>query len=452
MIKLIRRVSAVESVELLQAIILFLFYFPLFFQLSGSIFTARDAVFDSQASLLRLPLPIASVFCFIGIALFLRLDKSYFGMGFVFSLFMLLMLSSIVSIGGEERALELGKFIHVMQFVLPTFALVFGSLYLEPGATYLRFESVALLVLLIIIPLEVIATISWGHTLSANIYLFSLYQHFQYLPVVFLGIYLLSATSLFEETWLRFLVIFLAPWMGIYIAQSISVTAMVLAVFGFTVFILVLYKKNKTRYAFSLVLIVLVSFLTYFSFVKDTTAYSAKFESISQSTNADKTTNTEVDSEFHANVENGSFRIQGSNMILAKLKYRINYWKFYGAGILDSPKVFLFGHLSRPDRNKYRSAHNYYLDLAYNFGFLSLLPYLWLIIFSIRKCRHAFATSNPSPGLMMHIALVGYFVFVDNFFKVGFSQPYPGMMMFFIWGTLLARLSGPKLIGDSSVR
>ena len=40
----------------------------------------------------------------------------------------------------------------------------------------------------------------------------------------------------------------------------------------------------------------------------------------------------------------------------------------------------------------------------------------------------------------MLAALVAFFIFIDNFFKVGFSQPYPGMMMFFLWGVLLARL------------
>ena len=91
----LRKVGNVRTSDLLQGLILFLFCFPLFFQLSGAIFTGEASVFDSQGSLLRIPLPLASVICFVGIALLLRLGSSYFGTGFVFSLFMLMMLSAI---------------------------------------------------------------------------------------------------------------------------------------------------------------------------------------------------------------------------------------------------------------------------------------------------------------------------------------------------------------------
>jgi len=41
----------------------------------------------------------------------------------------------------------------------------------------------------------------------------------------------------------------------------------------------------------------------------------------------------------------------------------------------------------------------------------------------------------------MLIVIVGYFEFVDNSLKVGFRQPYPGMIMFFMWGVLLIQIS-----------
>ena len=45
-----------------------------------------------------------------------------------------------------------------------------------------------------------------------------------------------------------------------------------------------------------------------------------------------------------------------------------------------------------------------------------------------------------TPNLAMLAVLVGFFVFVDNSLKVSFRQPYPGMVMFFLWGLLLSRL------------
>ena len=67
----------------LQAICIFVFLFPLFFQLSGSIFTQEGMTFDSQGNLLLVPLPIASITCFIGILALIRLEKNHWG-GFYF--------------------------------------------------------------------------------------------------------------------------------------------------------------------------------------------------------------------------------------------------------------------------------------------------------------------------------------------------------------------------------
>jgi len=123
------------------------------------------------------------------------------------------------------------------------------------------------------------------------------------------------------------------------------------------------------------------------------------------------------------------------------IQARYYYWSFYGKGIFESPKIFLFGHQSRPDRNKYPSAHNYYLDLLYNFGALSIFPFIYLIGLTIRKSWKCFKAGLLTPSMLMLIAMVGFFVFADNSFKVSFRQPYPGMTMFFLWGVLLTRFS-----------
>jgi len=123
------------------------------------------------------------------------------------------------------------------------------------------------------------------------------------------------------------------------------------------------------------------------------------------------------------------------------LKERFYYWGFYGKGIFEGPKIFLFGHEHRPDRNAYPSAHNYYLDLIYNFGVISILPFIYLIILTIRSCWQVTKSGLLTPSLAILITVVGFFVFADNFLKVSFRQPYPGMVMFFLWGVLLTKVS-----------
>ena len=432
----VRRRFAAKPLELLQAAILFLFLFPLFFQLSGSIFNAKDAIFDYQGNLFLLPLPLASAICFIGIALLLRLGSSHYGMGFVFSLFALMMLSTMVTTGGGSAPFELNKFIHLLQFLLPTFAFVLGQLYRKPDSTHLSFEAIAVYVLLIVIPLEVIATIDGGNTLAANLYFFSLYQHYQYLPVLFIGLFLIVAATFYEKSILRSLIIFLAPWMGVYVAQSISINAIVLALFGATILVWVLSKIGKTTYALALILLAGATFFVYQPYVRNTQAYVAKFNSTVEISDPQISANT---SGHNATDSSSKGRLSWSDVKIAlpmNLRERFEIWEFYINGVIESPKVFLFGHQLRPDRTKYPSAHNYYLDLVYNFGFVSLLPFLYLIFHSIRKMFRIRLRNTITPNFIMLTALVAFFVFIDSSLKVGFTQPYPGMVMFFLWGLL----------------
>jgi hypothetical protein len=229
-----------------QALILFLFLFPLFFQLSGSIFSSPDLYFLSQGKILLIPIPLASIICFIGLAHLLRLENRHFGMGVVFALFMLMMLSIIISTGGEGKA-ELAKFVLLVQFILPLFSLVLGGLYLEPKSAYLSFEAVALYVLLLVIPLEVVATIvQGGDVLTPYLYFFSLYQHLEYLPAIFVGLYFLALAFSYQKRGLRYLVLFLAPWLGCYLAASMSLSGLILTLYASIVAIWGLYKKKKT--------------------------------------------------------------------------------------------------------------------------------------------------------------------------------------------------------------
>jgi len=404
----------------IQSAVLFLFFFPLFFQLSGSIFDNVGMYFDSKGQLTKLPIPIATIFCFIGIGLLLRLSSSHFGMGFVFSIFIAMFFSvllSVVSVGKEELA----KFILMIQFILPMFGLVLGMLYIRPQNEYLRFEAITLYVLLLVIPGEVIATLMSGNALlSPSLYIFSLYQHLQYLPVIFVGFYFLSVVSLYESKYLRYLTIFLAPFIGVYIAASLSVLAILLAGIASLATVFMLASQRRKGFCFLVIALLWGGFTAYYPAIQSNPTYKAKFkvEQVEQ-------------------VEQVGF----ISLLPANLRERIYYWEFYGKGIFESPKIFVFGHSKRPDRNSYPSAHNYYLDLIYHFGVISLLPFFYLIFQTIKKCGKAIPSHFSCLGFMMLMLLVSFYIFADNSLKVAFRQPYPGMMMFFLWGVLLVRLS-----------
>jgi O-antigen ligase len=110
--------------------------------------------------------------------------------------------------------------------------------------------------------------------------------------------------------------------------------------------------------------------------------------------------------------------------------------------------VFLLGHAKRPDRTKFPSAHNYYLDFIYNFGFISLIPLLAVIGYTLGKIYQHREEILKSPGLLGIAAVVVFMLLADNSLKVGLRQPYSGILTFFLWGVLLSRftkLEAPKL-------
>ncbi|MDY6793339.1 MAG: hypothetical protein SWH54_18895 [Thermodesulfobacteriota bacterium] len=112
----------------------------------------------------------------------------------------------------------------------------------------------------------------------------------------------------------------------------------------------------------------------------------------------------------------------------------------YSSKIIENSHTLLFGHERPPERSVTTSAHNYYLDFVYNFGFLALLPLLFLIGYSLYlafKFRDHIIHSERLLGLCM---IVFFLVLVDNNFKVTLRQPYPGILTFFLWGVLLSRL------------
>ena len=127
---------------------------------------------------------------------------------------------------------------------------------------------------------------------------------------------------------------------------------------------------------------------------------------------------------------------------------RLDDWNMFGKSILESPKIFLFGHPAPIDRSVRTSAHNYYLDVAYLFGFVALLPVFGLVAVTLAMAWRRRQLVAVDPALQVLLAVVLFLVLVDSSFKVTLRQPYPGIAAFFLWGLLLARLGEPVAAHD----
>ena len=71
-------------------------------------------------------------------------------------------------------------------------------------------------------------------------------------------------------------------------------------------------------------------------------------------------------------------------VVLPNMSERLVYWRYFAGASTTDARTFLTGHAEQPDIRDYPSAHNYYLDYLYNFGFLALVPLLVVFVITVR--------------------------------------------------------------------
>ena len=398
---------------------------PIFFQLNGSIFRDPSYVFDTERLLTRLPIPMSVLACYGGIVLFGGFARARLTLAAIFLTFTLLLTSSVM-LTYEQSGQEQAKLILLIQFVLPMFALVFGQLFGAGDGAKSVLAEAFLYGLAVLVPSQLAATwISENVVLSPDLYLFSVYQHLQYVPQMFVAAYLVALFSLWEVRRYGVALLTLGAPMGIYVAASASAAAfstLIAGVLGFAA-----YEKIRgrgTSGVLALCVLVLLSSFSYFSIATSkSTIYVEKFRGVS------------VDGLEATAPQN--------------VAQRVVYWKFYAGEVFGSVKSAAFGHATPPDRTKYPSAHNYFLDFAYNFGLIALLPLLGLIALTLLWIWRNWRAIAASPPLLGLAAVVLCLILVDNSLKVGMRQPYPGILTFFLWGVLLTELGMRSVDMDS---
>jgi hypothetical protein len=320
-------------------------------------------------------------------------------------------------LAGSVDGFEGRKIILALQFLLPTMGLVLGQLVHDDNNII---PKAFMWLLLVFVPLQLFA--GWWQyslTLTHYLYIFSIYQHFQFVPVIFVMAFCFVVVHLWEyhKAVLRPLVFI----MGIYVIASASFLA-IAAYFCFAIvfFILKMSQLKAER---------LTAWIVFGACIAVATAVVAIYFSIAKNSKIIVDDNAQYTNKFQALVE-GKLPV---NVI-----GRLSDWKMYGGWIIQNERTLLFGHVTPPPREVKTSAHNWYLDFSYNFGLIALLPILSLIIFTF---WHAWRLRKHLSEQTLWLAmLVAFLVLVDSNFKVTLRQPYSGIFAFFLWGLLLSRL------------
>jgi hypothetical protein len=392
--------------------------FPLFFQLSGGIYRDLDPIYDSRGILWSLPLPISIAACILGIAAHAR----RFGPArpaAIYIAFFIGLIGVSFAFAGEAPNGRAAKLLYAAQTLLPTTGLVLGLLL---GAARETIARAFFWVLALVLPLQLLAGWFQGGLMLTNyLYVFSIYQHIQFVPIVFAAAFAFVTVHLWDSQ--KASICLLTAITGIYVLAS----GAFLAIGLYGGFVLVFFGeailKRSNGHAQGLLAIgagiaaaVFAGSLYYGQVKGDTDRFG------------------------NANAYVQKFRDVAEGKLPGNMAQRVNDWKMYGGWVAQSPRTLLFGHTKPPSREVITSAHNWYLDLVYNFGLLGLLPIAGLIGTTAWK---GWQLRNSLPAAIWCLAgLTAFMILVDSNFKVTLRQPYPGIFTYFLWGLLLAHLQG----------
>ncbi|NLA41661.1 MAG: hypothetical protein GX874_09680 [Smithella sp.] len=414
---MIRKGCTVACTKRQQGLVLWIIgvglLFPLFFQLSGRIYNSVHPVIDSGGIIKQLPLPISLLACYGGLLLLAdRYRQAALAIKVVAAMVLVMVLSLVLA--GPE--IEPRKVVLIIQVLLPMGGLVLGQLIEDKSKVI---PKAFLGVLILIVPAQLIVGWLRGNIgLTHDLHFFSIYQHFQFVPLVFVCSYAYSISNLWTEYKKVFYL--LTPFMYVYSVASLSLLTMFFLISFISAYSFFQLKRYRKIYAIILAVVMIGGIQGYYSIMKNfimtgqsadnmmTWQYEGKFERINQG-------------KTPANVED-----------------RKGDWKLYYNGIVESGKTLILGHPAPFPREVKTSAHNWYLDTAYNFGLISLLPVILLLIYTLNLLWQGRA--EWPPGTLWLAAIVLYLVVVDSNFKVTLRQPYPGIFTFFMWGMLLSNL------------
>jgi O-antigen ligase len=545
--------------------------------MTGHIFHPAEPLFDSGGVLRSLPLPLSLLVCSGGLLLYGRYSHATAGLWTIFGLLFLMLISTAVA-GGDSGSLDRAKMLLLLQILLPTFGLVLGAV-LDPrgehgGALRLAVFSVVALV----VPAQLAATWLEGYrTLRQSVFLFGVYQHLQFVPVVLVCGYLAVLPGLWAKWGAagRAALSIVLALLAVYAVAAHSVLAMVALFIGTALFGAVRLRRSRELAAAVMMIAVFSAFAGYVAVAIETYEFRYKFsflfppedpwpiiggysagvkprlrggwtivglpvggrllliEPSGYSRQATLMVEGELDEGalafliedasrssmvLKASVnEKGPFQAaipvdwdrgdgyvfiyqpgKGTRGVIRHLRWqfpapggkqektgfvivspaaasdttakdagtsssapgsggvrnvaeRFSDWTLFGHGIFESPKALLFGHARPLAREQRSSAHNFYIDFTYNFGFLALLPLLALIAYTgvlLWRRRREVTTSE---SLFALAAVVAFLVLIESNLKVSLRQPYPGIAIYFLWGLLLARLREPATANHRTV-
>lgn len=414
---------SLENIRIGLALLLIL---PVFFQWSEWIFQSKQLHFDSGGVLANLPIPISVLACYVGMLLLGKYGRANLSLTIVFSTFVLMVMSSLTTFHGD-RDQEQAKLVLIIQYVLPMLALVLGQMYEgkpKPGHKEAGFERTMFWGGLTVMSCHLLASWLQGSmVLVPNLYLFSIYQYLENVPVVLISAVLIGYFGMAQNASCDKNIPAVALIVGMYIGASVS--PFFLFCFAALFFLVAWLRGGIEKKTLSLFILGSVVAGIYVLLGL----------------------NLEISGK-----RNGYDHQTLLSDVALVFDNMLNAWNHHIQGVLSDPRAFLFGHPDRPSRYEYPSAYNYYLGFVYNFGLLPVLPLVGGLFFTGISAFRTRQLHN-APGMLAFSAALAFLLLIQNSVSVAMQQPYPAIVTFFLWGVYLSRVvAGTPAIQEQRVR
>lgn len=403
-----------SNYPLVKPILVGMLVFPVFFQLGSGIFTDTAMLFDANREILKLPIPLSVLACFaivIGVGNFARARRAFI---FIFFSFVLMLLASIISTP-PDTVQQQYKFFLLAQFVLPMFALIAGQLF-ESGqdAKDHILEKSMFYVLVLMVPLQIISSWLQGSwLLMPSVYAFSVYQYLHYVPIMLVAVFMFVFYRLWQAI-SKTALLLLMLLMSIYVVMTASLYISMTFFMGLLIYGVCLGWFCEAKHIKLYLILACIVGIFYWQALG-------------------------LENGLPVLLSDGSSVGMLGKFFIA-LKQKTAIWSHYLDATLSDFKTLLFGQQEFMDRSQFHSAHNYYLDLVYNFGLVGALPVLMLLGYTVYTMYVNSKAIIKRSDLFFPCLTIFLLLFIENFFYMDLRQPYPGILTFFIWGILLNRI------------
>ena len=381
---------------------MFLVPVPLFFiffdQLKNLnfIILERTHMLEDVINLSFLPLPVSSLIIpFLLLALLNNTKNISNTIYFVILSFFV----ALFSLSFSNR-FYFSNFLNLSQFYLPFFALICGEIIGSKDKLTNNFFKYLSIVTFVIMSIQIISSIiKNSEGLNSDIFLFYIYQTEQYSSLILVLSSFICLIKFFDFKNSKIFNTKSTIYLLILLTYCFLSRNLLIFTYLTMYFILVISFMKKDKFINYLIISFIIIII------------------------------------FYLNID--YYELSLNKEIIEKSQW----YKIYLSEISSEPRKFLFG--SNADNKLYantKGIYNYYIDFIYNFGFISLLPLIFIIYLTFSKTIiHKKQIINNRQYLIIFFVL-SIILVIECFIKVPLKQPYIGILSFFIWGIYYSKL------------